>query len=70
MERVRQGGEEGVGAGRAQGDGAGRPHQGRLLRQGLRRGGELRDGRGGGKREEGGKGMVRSVRERDAGSDV
>lgn len=55
VERVRQGREEGVGAGGAQRDGAGRPHRGRqLLRQGRRRGGELRDGREEGRAGEGG----------------
>lgn len=44
VQRVRQGGQEGVRAGRAQRDGAGCPDQD-LLRQGWRRGGELRDGR-------------------------
>lgn len=41
---VRQGGQESVRAGRAQWDGAGCPDH-NLLRQGRRRGGELRDGR-------------------------
>lgn len=42
LQRVRQGGQEGVRAGGAQRDGAGGPDQ-NLLRQGRRRGGELRD---------------------------
>lgn len=44
VQRVRQGGQEGVRAGRAQRDGAECPDR-NLLGQGRRRGGELRDGR-------------------------
>lgn len=54
VQRVRQGGQESVRARRAQRDGAGCPDR-NLLRQGWRRGGELRDGkeRSGGLKEEG-----------------
>lgn len=55
MQRVRQGGQERVRAGRAQRDGAGGPESD-FLRQGRRRGGELREGK-----ERGG--VVRLVRE-------
>lgn len=44
VQRVRQGGQESVRAGRAQRDGAGCPDR-NLLGQGRRRGGELRDGK-------------------------
>lgn len=44
VQRVRQGGEEGVRARRAQRDGTGGPGRD-LLGQGWRRGGELKDGR-------------------------
>lgn len=60
VQRVRQGGQEGVRAGRAQRDGAGCPDRD-LLRQGRRRGGELREG--GEKWEVERGGVVRSVRE-------
>lgn len=56
-------------AGRAQRDGAGRPHQGHLLWQGWRRGGELRDAEGEKWEVERG-GVVRSVGEQDAGGEV
>lgn len=54
VQRVRQGGQESVRAGRAQRDGAGCPDR-NLLGQGWWRGGELRDGkeRSGRWREEG-----------------
>lgn len=44
VQRVRQGGQESVRAGRTQRDGAACPDR-NLLRQGRRRGGELKDGR-------------------------
>ena len=44
VQRVRQGGQECVRAGRAQRDGAGGPESD-FLRQGRRRGGELREGK-------------------------
>ena len=56
VQGVRQGAEEGVGAGGAQLEGAARPHRRRrrhrLLREGRRRGGELGDGRGGERQRE------------------
>lgn len=61
VQGVRQGGQEGVWAGRAQEDGAGCPDR-NLLRQGRRRGGELREG-GGREAGEGERWGVKEVKE-------